>query len=107
EAPQPDDEVATSVARALTASGVAKDVADALVLELANAAGADDPLGLMTLVVDRLRSSPPERPKKTRASAKATEEQKPLASDDLRSIVAEGRRSKRSAYDALLAAGVV
>ena len=107
EAAQPGDDVAANIVRALIASGVAKDVADALVLEVASTADTGDPLGLMALVVDRLRGSSPARRKKTRSPTKATKEQKPLAADDLRSIVAEGRKLKRSAYDALVAAGVV
>lgn len=106
-ATQPGDDVAASVVRALVAGGVAKDVADALVLDVASSADAGDPLGMLTLVVDRLRTSPPAPRKKTRSQAQAPEEQKPLAADDLRSIVAEGLKSERTPYDALKAAGVV
>ncbi len=107
DATQPGDDVAASVVRALVASGVAKDIADALVLDVASSADAGDPLGMLTLVVDRLRASPPAPRKKTRSQAQAPEDQKPLAADDLRSIVAEGRTSGRTAYDALKAAGVI
>lgn len=106
EAPPASDDVATSLVRALVGSGVAKDVAEAVLLEVAASADSGDPLGLMTLVMDRLRGSPPKR-RKARAAAKAAEEVKPLAADDLRSIVAEARKVKRSAYDALVDAGVV
>ena len=107
EATQSEHGVAASVVRALIASGVAQDVANALVSEVSSAVDAADPLGLMTRVVDRLRRSPRARTKKNRLLAKAPEEQKPLAADDLRTIVAEGRKLKLTAYDALAAAGVV
>jgi hypothetical protein len=106
ESPQASDDVATSLVRALVASGVAKDVAEAVLLDVSASADAGDPLELMTLVMDRLRGSPPKQ-RKARAPAKAAEEVKPLAVDDLRSIVAEARKVKRSAYDALVDAGVV
>lgn len=106
ESPQASDDVATSLVRALVASGVAKDVAEAVLLEVAASADAGDPLGLMTLVMDRLRGSPPKQ-RKARAPVNAAEEVKPLAVDDLRRIVAEGKKVKRSAYDALVDAGVV
>lgn len=101
----PSDDVAASVVGALVANGVARDVAEALVLELTGSTETSDPLGLMGRVVDRLRSSPAPRKKAT--PAKGVKEPRPLAGDDLRSIVAEGRKASRSAYDALVDAGVV
>ena len=106
EAPQAGDDVVTCLVRALVASGVAKDVAEAVLLDVSASADAGDPLELMTLVMDRLRGSPPKQ-RKARAPAKAAEEVQPLAVDDLRSIVAEARKVQRSAYDALVDAGVV
>ena len=83
--------------------GVAEDVAKALVDEAVAKSPSGDPLLLMEKIVSTLKASPPKvRPPKPKPPL--VDE---LPEDDLRRLVVAGMKNQQSAYEALLAAGVV
>lgn len=87
----------------LKSMGVAEDVAKALVDEAVAKNPSGDPLLLMKQIVSTLTASPPQlKPPKSKAPSEDE-----LPADDLRRLVAAGKQSNQSAYDALLEAGVV
>ena len=87
----------------LKSMGVVEDVAKALVDEAVAKNPSGDPLLLMKQIVSTLTASPPQlKPPKPKAPSEDE-----LPADDLRRLVAAGKQSNQSAYDALLAAGVV
>lgn len=87
----------------LTGMGVAEDVAKALMAEAVANNPSGDPLTLMQTITATFKASPPAvkppKPKKVPVDE--------LPDDDLRRIVANGKKAGAAAYDALLAAGVV
>lgn len=83
--------------------GVADDVAKALLSEAVAKNPSGDPILLMQWIVGTLTASPP---KVTKPKPKAPPVDQ-LPEDDLRRLVAAGKQDNKSAYDALLAAGVV
>lgn len=87
----------------LKSMGVAEDVAKALVDEAVRSNPSGDPLVLLQKVVSTLTASPPKvsSPKPTPPPADE------LPEDDLRRLLATGKQNHRSAYETLLAAGVV
>lgn len=87
----------------LKGMGVAEDVAKALVDEAVAKNPSGDPLLLMQQIVATLTASPP-KVTKPKPKAPTVEE---LPEDDLRRLVTAGKQDNKSAYDVLLAAGVV
>ncbi len=87
----------------LKGMGVAEDVAKALVDEAVAKNPSGDPLLLMQQIVATLTASPP-KVTKPKPKAPPVEE---LPEDDLRRLVTAGKQDNKSAYDVLLAAGVV
>lgn len=86
----------------LQSMGVAQDVATALVDEAVASNPSGDPFVLLQKIVSTLTASPP---KMTSPKPKPPRDELPV--DDLRRLVAEGKHNNTSAYEALLAAGVV
>ena len=82
---------------------MADDVAKALLSEAVAKNPSGDPILLMQWIVGTLTASPP---KVTKPKPKAPPVDQ-LPEDDLRRLVAAGKQDNKSAYDALLAAGVV
>lgn len=88
---------------ALRSMGVAEDVAKALVDEAVEKNPSGDPMMLLQKIVSTLTASPPKlKPPKPRPPP--VDE---LPEDDLRRLLASGRKNNQSAYDTLLEAGVV
>ena len=87
----------------LKGMGVAEDVANALVDEAVTKNPSGDPLLLMQKIVATLTASP-LKVTKPKPKAPPVEE---LPEDDLRRLVATGKKNNQSAYEALLGAGVV
>lgn len=87
----------------LKGMGVAEDVAKALVDEAVAKNPSGDPLLLMQQIAATLTASPP-KVRKPKPKAPPVEE---LPEDDLRRLVTAGKQDNKSAYDVLLAAGVV
>jgi hypothetical protein len=101
----PSDDVAAGVTAALTANGVAEDVAGALVADLIAKEGSSDPLLLLANAIERLSTRSPRKPK-TKSTDKA-KEVVPLPEHDVRRIVTEGVKQGRSGYDSLVNAKVI
>lgn len=89
--------------RSLAAIGVQGDVAEVLVAQLVAANPSGDPLLLLQRAVEQLKAKP-VRTGVPKAEIPREPELPPM---DLRRLVAEGSASNLSAYDALVAAGVV
>ncbi len=95
--------VDSALLASLRSMGVAQDVAMALVDEAVAKNPSGDPLLLLQKIVSTLTASPPKRnsPKTT------TPPLDELPDDDLRRLVEKGKQNNTSAYESLLAAGVV
>ncbi len=99
----PDDTIEQRLPMALTQLGVAQDVAKVLIEEALASTESKDPLVLLNKIIASLTASPPKikKPKAVPAPAEA------MPAEDLRRIVSEAGKANISAYDALLAAGVI
>ena len=99
----PDDTIEQRLSMALTQLGVAQDVAKVLIEEALASTESKDPLVLLNKIIASLTASPPKikKPKAVPAPAEA------MPAEDLRRIVSEAGKANISAYDALLAAGVI
>lgn len=102
DAPQSDS--ADAIRKALQALGVADDVATVLINEAREKNPSADPLLLMSSISERLRQGPIKRRK---AKTPKTADQAPLPEQDLRQIVAEGKKAGQSGYQSLSTAGVI
>lgn len=98
-----NDTIEQRLSMALTQLGVAQDVAKVLIEEALASTESKDPLVLLNKIIASLTASPPKikKPKAVPAPAEA------MPAEDLRRIVSEAGKANISAYDALLAAGVI
>ncbi|WP_180129148.1 ATP-binding protein [Rhodoferax sp. BLA1] len=103
DAPMQDDGT-DSIRKALSSLGIADDVAHVLVSEARALNPSADPLLLMATISERLAQRPVKVRK--RQSPKLSKVVAPLA-QDLRHVVAIGKKAGQSGYQSLLAAGLV
>lgn len=98
------DDGSNAIRNALHSLGVADDVAHVLISDAMTLHPSADPLLLMATISERLA----KRPVKARKSQppKPSKAAEPLE-QDLRHIVAQGKKSGKSGYESLLAAGLV
>ncbi|TFI59197.1 ATP-binding protein [Sphingomonas parva] len=93
------DPMETAIRSVLTAAGMAGDVAEAAINEARR--NSNDPFQILAAIKEMIETAP-QKPDKRKKLDKA-----PFLEGDLRAIVAAGREKGESAYDALLAAGII
>lgn len=95
---------------ALSGLGIAPDLVEIVLEKAVSNAGANDPLAIIGAATAELRNLPPvpATPKSKSRPRTAARNVKPdLDVDDLRSVVAKGSDDGKSAYDALVEAGII
>lgn len=102
--PASDKDDSDPIMVALRSLNVAADVAQVLINEARAQHPSDDPLLLMAAIAEKLAAQP-IKPKKPKLPKKPDQAAQP--ENDLRRIVALGKDSGLSGYEALLAAGMV
>ena len=103
----PRGEATGQVGQMLNRLGVAADVAEVVLVAAVNAVGEEDQVALMTAALDQLKAGPAGPKGRTPRKRPETRQTAVPDDSDLRSIVTQKAAAGMSAYEALLAAGLI